>query len=298
MNCIKTPSTDTSIGILGLGSIGCLIASQLPASNKVYALSRTSSKYINFTIRDEIAERQYQVPNWKGEILDILIICCKASQTLEALHQWQAAITIDTQIILLQNGYGQHEKVTELFPNNSLFAASTTEGANRIDTSTIKHAGLGITQWGYFSGPETKLKLELTALSGKHKYNKYIHQVLIEKLAINCVINPLTVKFNCPNGELISNPIAYKEFQRLCLEIDHFFAQINWRLSFNLFDRAEQVALLTANNVSSMLQDYRNQRQSEIDCINGYLVNKAKDNNISIPINEVLVKEVKALGLL
>lgn len=297
MNHIKTPQKKQSIGILGLGSIGCLIASQLPSRYNLFALTRKAIESFNFSIQQDNSESQYLLPSWNGEVLDLIIICCKASQTLEAIKQWQTAISSETQIVLLQNGYGQHNQIAKLFPHNSLFAASTTEGANRITPNIVKHAGIGITQWGHFAGPITKLKIQLEELSGKHQFNDEINQTLIEKLAINCVINPLTVKFNCPNGTLIENPIAFIEFQKLCCEIEYFFKAMNWKLRFNLLDRASQVASLTANNISSMLQDYRNHQQSEIDYINGYLVNAAQDNKISLPINEALVKEIRILGL-
>jgi 2-dehydropantoate 2-reductase len=44
-----------------------------------------------------------------------------------------------------------------------------------------------------------------------------------------------------------------------------------------------------------MLQDVRNQQQTEIDFINGYLINSANNNGFSLPINQELVKQIKEL---
>lgn len=311
-----------SIAILGAGAIGCLIASQIPTSYNTFILPRsdssstakTSKASFEFSIEDDQGITRHQLDAWSHSLLDhslldnsaldktpldIVIICCKASQTLSALAQWKSAITDQTQIVILQNGLGQHDQVHDLFPNNTLFAATTTEGANRKNRHFIRHAGKGVTQWGYYAGPTHSLKLDLKQLFGDHSYNENIKQALLDKLAINAAINPLTVKYNCPNGELITNPIAFEELKDLCDEIESCLKALNVSLSFPLFDRAQSIALSTQKNISSMLQDVRNQQETEIDFINNYLINQALQFNkknqghIELPINQSLVDLIK-----
>lgn len=289
-----------SIGILGAGAIGCLIASQIPAALKTFLLPRTELPHsartsFKFSIEDKQGVTQHHLMIWDHTPLDIVIICCKASQTLPAISQWHSAISDQTQIVILQNGLGQHDQVHDLLPNNTLFAATTTEGANRKDRHFIRHAGKGVTQWGYYAGPRNSLKLDLKQLCGDHIYNQNIKQALFDKLAINAAINPLTVKYNCPNGELLTNPLAFEEFKRLCDEIERCLTTLNISLSFPLFDRAQAIALSTQKNISSMLQDVRNQQETEINFINNYLINQALQFNnknqghIDLPINHKLV---------
>lgn len=285
--------SEISIGILGLGAIGCLISSQLPKAYNCSALLRDEAKQIDFSVFNQSESKNYTLPAWQGQSLDILVICCKATQTLPALIQWRTAINPTTQLVILQNGLGQHEQVHNLFPQNTIFAASTTEGANQKSRFKIHHAGIGITQWGYFAGPKAELKLNLRQLEGEHHLHTQIKQVLLDKLTINSVINPLTVKYNCSNGELLTNKIALEELKQLCVEIEFFFDKMSWPLSFNLVERSQQVAIKTSNNVSSMLQDIRNAQETEIDYINGYLINKATENNIELPYNKALVEYIK-----
>jgi 2-dehydropantoate 2-reductase len=56
----------------------------------------------------------------------------------------------------------------------------------------------------------------------------------------------------------------------------------------------------TAQNTSSMLQDILRGKRTEIDAINGAIVEKAKALNINAPVNEMLtclVKVIEARGL-
>jgi 2-dehydropantoate 2-reductase len=55
------------------------------------------------------------------------------------------------------------------------------------------------------------------------------------------------------------------------------------------------VCCKTAENISSMLQDIRNRRRTEIDAINGAIVAKALNYNIKTPENSLLCRQVKAL---
>lgn len=279
-----------AIGIIGLGAIGCLISSQLPQNSKIFALPRNPLQKSTFF---ELENHAYEWPTWQDEALDILLVCCKASQTVKALQQWKNAISPETQIVLLQNGLGQHQLIAKNFPQNTLFAASTTEGAFRSPPNKVIHAGIGQTQWGHYSGTEKPFKLPLTILKGKHFWSDNIQQTLLDKLAINAIINPLTAKYQCKNGDLLTQPEALLEFKELCIEVESFLCQAGYSISFNLFEKAQSIAQLTANNYSSMLQDIQNKRLTEIDFINGYLLNQASKKGLDLPISKSLTALVK-----
>lgn len=303
-NSSHLKNSQLKVGIIGLGAIGCLISSQIPANTQVYALpSNSNLNHIKFQLEANKQSKQYTFDVWRGQALDVIIICCKAIQCLSALDLWQSAISESSQIVLLQNGMGQHEQVASRFPNNTIYAASTTEGAYKKSSTGnsvqhIIHAGHGITQWGYY-GPESRvkeaLKLDLSSLQGQHKWHDNITDVLFSKLAINAVINALTVKYNCPNGDLIHNPVIAQELESLCLETENFFAVVKWPLDFKLIEKAQFIAEKTAQNISSMLQDIRAKRETEIDFINGYLLNRAKTINYPLPQHQQLFNDIKSL---
>lgn len=283
---------------MGLGAIGCLISSQLPTNTTIYALPRNSKlQSCSFQLISGNTSQDYRWPVWQGEQLDIVILCCKASQCKEALQQWYSAISPETQIVLLQNGLGQHVELLKTFPHHAIFAASTTEGAFRSQSDIVTHAGKGQTQWGFYGGIEQEFKLPITSLKSDHIWTENISQVLLDKLAINATINPLTVKYQCKNGGLLTQTDALSDLKALCEETEYFFQKMHWSISFSLFEKSQLITQLTANNFSSMLQDVKNKRPTEIDFINGYLLNAATANNFKLPISESLVNLVKSYEL-
>ena len=127
------------------------------------------------------------------------------------------------------------------------------------------------------------------------------HQDIIkmqwQKLAINCVINPITAIENIKNGEVLS-----AQYVALRHQLIEEFIQIALLAgqSFNkeeVIQTVENVAHKTSQNTSSMLSDVLASNKTEIDYINGYLVGVALRHNKEAlaKTHKVIVKQVRAL---
>jgi len=106
----------------------------------------------------------------------------------------------------------------------------------------------------------------------------------------------LTALLRVKNGELLERPFAREVLKALARET----AQIARAEHINLpFDdpiaKAEDVALKTAANTSSMLQDVLRGAPTEIDAICGAVVRTAEKNRIGAPVNWTCWQLVKAL---
>ena len=111
------------------------------------------------------------------------------------------------------------------------------------------------------------------------------------KLAVNCVINPLTAIKGCKNGDLRDYP---QEVAAICREVAAVMEREGIHTSAeNLLFYVEQVIESTAENISSMLQDVRAQRHTEIDYITGFLLNRARAHGVAVPENARLFELIK-----
>lgn len=135
--------------------------------------------------------------------------------------------------------------------------------------------------------------------------------VLRQKLVVNCVVNPLTAILGCQNGELYEDPAANRLTQRICHEAAEVFkrelvanagpstkrSEVNIPPELTapkLVDECKRVARITAGNTSSMLADLKKGNKStEIEFLNGYLLNLAKQYKCTIPVNATMVDLVK-----
>lgn len=225
-----------------------------------------------------------------------LLVTTKAYDTLTALHAIQPRLQPGSQIVLLQNGMGQQEAALELLPDCSLWAATTTAGAWREPPNRLHCISRGETVIGPLSAAAPtlpdgwdRLPLTLTGCTD-------IRPVLWRKLAINCAINPLTAIEHCRNGELMSDPHRIQRLRDICAEVERVARAVGIELFKEpLHQRAEAVARATGENLSSMLQDVRHRRQTEIEQITGYLCQQARRYGVATPCNDALLQQIRTI---
>ncbi|KAF3034353.1 hypothetical protein E8E11_002917 [Didymella keratinophila] len=120
-------------------------------------------------------------------------------------------------------------------------------------------------------------------------------QMQLEKLAVNCIINPLTVLLDARNGAILYNYAITRTVRLLLAEISLVFRSLP-ELQYipNVASRFDpgrletlvvSVAQKTRDNVSSMLADVRAGRATEIDYINGWVVKRGEELGIRCTLN-------------
>lgn len=129
-----------------------------------------------------------------------------------------------------------------------------------------------------------------------------LHQLQLEKLAINAILNPVTALLNIPNGAILYNPSLAKTMRLLLAEISlvlrslpEFEGVPNVRMRFSP-ERLETlimgVAAKTAQNSSSMREDMRKGRMTEVEYINGYVVKRGEEMGVKCVLNYLVMQLV------
>jgi len=187
-------------------------------------------------------------------------------------------------VVVCANGLGFEEALQGVLPGLQPLRAVTTEAAHRSAGQVI-HAGTGSTQLGnpravgeppWFAG-------SLGRLPGWH-WEADIAPALRRKFAINCSINALTAVHDCRNGELVERPELHRELEALCRETEAAMLALGlWPGGEGLLHTAETVCRATAANHSSMLQDRRAGRRTEIAYLNGYLLQRGRNRGLELP---------------
>lgn len=221
-----------------------------------------------------------------------LIVCTKAYDAAAAVESVRRCLATDTRILLMQNGMGSQQAVAAAFPELSVYAASSTEGAYRPAPDTVVHAGRGITRIGRLQGAAHDWTALFKAAGLAAETAEPIEWHLANKLRVNALINPLTVLYRCRNGELLANPAAYRRMAALGMETDAVLAAAGYRFEEPALAVAEQVARATAANYSSMYQDAHAGRRLEIDYINGYLSRLGRELGVPTPAHDAIGREI------
>jgi 2-dehydropantoate 2-reductase len=118
---------------------------------------------------------------------------------------------------------------------------------------------------------------------------------LWQKLLVNVGINALTAIYNCPNGGLLELPDARERLVAAVEEGALVAAAEGVILPGDPVAVALEVCRTTATNISSMLQDVRRRRLTEIGAINGAIVAMGERHAIPTPVNRELTAAIRAL---
>ncbi len=267
----------------------------VPGQNREGNRIRVSLPYFDWTPLSETAS---------GAPLEEILVFTKSHATLAALEDLRPWMGPHTRIILFQNGLGSQMAVLKAFPLHTVLAAVTTEGANRPDADTVVHAGTGVTRLGILQAPpgiDASSLLEACAERlGRSGLNiattANIRAFLWEKLALNCAINPFTALFDCANGEVPEQPGFRSVWPALRMELSAMLAQVGYPVAADDFQaRVFDVMHKTRLNISSMLQDVRAGRPTEIDDINGFAWRYLQENGLPHAANRDLWSRVRSL---
>jgi len=218
-----------------------------------------------------------------------------------------------TGIVCFQNGIGHIEMFRSAFKDRSIYVAITTEGAKRKDASYVIRAGAGSTQIGipqasgfllYKDESQDKKKeqadgedlLKMFESAGFDVFlSKDIDREIYRKLLINAVINPLTAIWRIPNGELLDTELRVAMLRQLCEEGMRIYEAHQISIPSNMYEQIISVCQSTAGNISSMLSDVLKGAPTEIDSINGRLIEMAQAAGVAAPGHEILWNLIRGL---
>lgn len=276
--------------ILGAGSLGGLWAARLwRAGISVRLIMRNAARLAEYHAQAGLhfsEQGHVQVLPIPAQLSDSpepishLLLACKAYDALPAVQQLAPRLRPDAQIILLQNGLGSQEQVRTALPLARCIALSSTEGAYRNEQHQIVFAGTG-ENWLGDGKPAPNWLADLATAGIPQHWCDDIETRLWRKFAINCAINPLTVLNNCRNGELLNHTAR---LIALCDELTTLLTLCGHApAAEGLATQVIKVVQGTAANVSSMLQDVRAGRRTEISYLLGYAQQQSQRLGLDLP---------------
>jgi len=304
--------------ILGAGAIGSFLASKLEeightvnlisihrSKAEIELIQKTGIKcfYIGNNSQNKADYIFYNVISINNVLpqSDYMIICLKAQQLEDTLSK----ITANCKYIMsIMNGYGYFHILDEFRGNIPLIIASTRLGVTNVPINKILQLGNGVTYIAdYIYNADTSISIAYKSTNIfneakiKSSYKESYKDILLKKLLINSVINPITAIWNIDNGEILANTERINLVNNLTKEAIEVLVKegIHWTYE-EAMDLIRKIADSTSKNTSSMRQDILSGRETELDYINGALVNLARKHNIKLPVNEEIIYRIKTLS--
>ena len=286
-----SPQPALSWTIVGQGAIGLLAACRLSLAGNAVSLWLKTPNIINI----DFTEQQFSYPPAIAP-LNAVLVPVKSYAILDAIKGLLPHLSPDAQLVLSHNGMGTIAQVKPLLlPTQGLWFLTTTHGALK-QHHNLFHTGQGQSVIAPLNSAAIACSEAVTQVMdialGPITLTDNIAPYLWQKLAINAVINPLTAIYDCQNGQL-----SAAEYRSQIAEILAEVCQLATLMGISLvyedtLAKVQQVIIQTAKNYSSMHQDVKHQRRTEIAAINGFVVEQAARFQLAVPQNAVLLQRV------
>lgn len=288
--------------IVGIGAMGCLFGGYLSPLTNVILYGHWAQQLEALQQRLTLITpegRQQRVPlRATGDLrdivaVDIALVLVKSFQTRQAARDIQALLSRDGVALTLQNGVGNVETLASVLGRERVIAGSTTHGATLVAPAIVRHAGRGAIILQKPEGPRSDLILEFAALLSDAglpvSWTSTIEADLWEKVAVNAAINPITALVESPNGFLVSDRIARTIATNAAREAALVARASGYALEPDaVVEKTLAVAQSTGRNLSSMLQDLKKGRPTELEAITGEIIRSGQRTGIATPYNDAL----------
>ena len=291
-----------NITVVGAGALGNMLATKLSKYNKVKLVVKPEHEKI---IREKgilFKEIDNKIINPKLEIAtnieetDLVILCVKSYDILDIIETIK---NIESPIMCCQNGLQTlHLLIDKIDPKRISYLV-TGHGISKIKLGISEHKGKGFTYIGELSGTVSERIKQISNDLGSNgvvcNIVTNIEEYVWLKTIINSAINPIAALAEVKNGEL-KRPELYEKIKEICDESEYITEKKGIKLPLNPWKEINSIIDKTANNKCSMLQDLENNKQTEIEAINGELIRIAKELSINPIHNQQVFSEIEQLS--
>jgi len=286
--------------VLGAGAIGSVYAAKLAANHDVTVVARGAHvQAINREglrmIGREVLTARIRATTAVDAVPPntLVLLTTKVNDTRAAAASIAHLVRDDTIILCVQNGLHGERIVKDAIGDRSVVLRAITQfGAIFREPGVVdlKVSGYTLIEAGDRSRAIASL---LTASGLDGRVSDDINVDVWRKLIFNCVINPITSIVGTEVGGIADvgldalNQIVIDE----CLRVARADG-----VAFDIdFLRALKEVFGPSRNIASMRQDLLKGKPTEIDHMNGAVVELGRRYGIACPVNAALVTIIKAM---
>jgi len=241
----------------------------------------------------------------KPDEYTIVLLCVKSKDTIQASLDIKNKFTDKTVVLSIQNGVENEERIASVLGYENVIGALTTVAAETLEPGIYLQKGNYGLLVGELPGNEKlvwehRLRIDVIAdIFAKAgiiiKKSSNIYYDLWSKLVWNAAFNPTSVYYEATVGQLLANSETRKEIIGIMAEVKKIAELCGFKLNEDV-DRKH----LSRTDVpewydfrTSMLQDFQQGKEIELDELLGVIVSSAEKYNYSVPYSKALYQKLK-----
>lgn len=285
-----------SIAVMGAGSVGCYYGALLArAGHSVTLIGRPAHVQaiqkqglrLQTAAEDSLIQVQACTSANAVKGSDVVLFCVKSTDTETAAAQIKPYLDDRTQVVSLQNGVDNDQRLRQILGSQPVAAAVVYVATAMAGLGHVRHFGRGELVIAPSLLSEA-IACQFTAAGIPTEVSDSVLPSLWQKLIINCVYNALSALTQQPYGWLVAQTNVPAVMQDIVAECKAVARADGVQLPANIDDAVAAIARTMPLQLSSTAQDLARGKPSEIDHLNGYVVQRGQALNIATPTNRLL----------
>ncbi len=294
--------------ILGAGAMGCLYGAALHRAGCEVVLVDVSQPHIDainahgLELETRAGVEHLPIPARRpeevSEPVDLVVVFTKTFHTDQALAGIRAAIGPSTWLLSLQNGLGNDRRLAEHAAEDRILIGSSSMPSDLVGPGKVRSHGDGGSKLYPAFGGDPAFARQVCDLLGQGglpaELEPQIHAAIWSKAIFNATMNPLCALTRRTPGFLGAHP---ESRAMITAAVDEGVAVANASgiavPGQPIHDLTEVSMTDHANHEASMLQDVKAGRRTEVDAINGAIVEAGRAAGVAAPVLETLWRLVK-----
>ena len=247
-----------------------------------------------FTVRPQAASDARELPR-----PDLVVLGVKAYDLDEVMDQLEPVLTDKTVILTLQNGIDTEDRIIARINRDCVVGGVAYIYSKIAEPGVINHYKKGAVAIGELMGQESERLLAIrdlfTAAGIPCHLSKDIRRAKWEKMCWNCVFNPITVLIDDHVAKALDHPEMPGVIRQIVGEVAAVSAAMKVPLPLDMPERVVKATQEIRDIHTSMYDDWKAGRRTEIDFLNGFIVRQGRALGIPTPVNEALTAMIKTI---
>jgi 2-dehydropantoate 2-reductase len=249
----------------------------------------------SFTVRPTAASDPRRLPQ-----PDLILLAVKAYDLDEVLDQLDPVLTDRTVLVTLQNGIDTEDRILARFNRDCVVGGVAYIYSKIAEPGVIDHYKRGAVALGELMGHESDRLLAIRDLFSAAKIScqlsKDIRRSKWEKMCWNCVFNPITVLIDDQVAKAVDHPDMAGVIRQIVGEVMAVSAAMKVPLPLDMADKVMKWTQEIRDIHTSMYDDWKAGRPTEIDYLNGFIVRRGQEFGIPTPVNEALTAMINVMA--
>ena len=297
--------------MLGAGAVGCYFGGMLARANQdVTFIARLErAKALNEYGLEMDCKAFHETVKVKASAdlallrdADLVLLCVKSLDTEQTLLEIKSILPNTAVLLSLQNGVANIEIASRTI-GHRIYAAVVYVAAGMIGQRTMKHHGRGellIGSLGNITADDHEnlegIRHLFEAANVPCLITSQIKRDMWLKFLVNCSFNAISGIGQIPYGEMVKSPEIVQLIKEITREFLAIAALEDVKISMSeALTANDSIATTMVTQVSSTAQDLSRGKKTEIDFLNGYIVELGRRHGIATPYNESVHALVKML---